>query len=138
MTAPRVLFLCIHNSARSQLAEAMLRAWGGDRFEAYSAGAEATQVRPEAIAVGREIGLDLTGQESKTVQRYAGETFDWVVTVCSDGRELCPYFPGARQRAHWELPDPSAVEGDESQRLTAYRAVRDRLAEHMREFVAGA
>ena len=138
MTPKTVLFLCVHNSARSQLAEAMLRAWGGGRFEAHSAGAEATRVRPEAVAVGREIELDLSGQESKTVERYAGQTFDWVISVCTEGRELCPYFPGAAHRTHWEVADPSAVTGGEELRLAAFRAARDLLADRVRKFVATA
>ncbi len=103
----RVLFLCTHNSARSQMAEGLLRALGGDRFEVASAGTEATAVRPEAFAVMREIGIDLSGQTSKTLERYLDKPFDLVITVCDAAAESCPVFLGARRRLHWSFPDPS-------------------------------
>src|SRR5947209_3914902 len=93
----RVLFLCTHNSARSQMAEGLLRNLGGARFEVHSAGTEATQVRPLAIQVMREVGIDLTGQESKTLDRYLSQPFDVVITVCDQANESCPVFPGARR-----------------------------------------
>lgn len=123
----RVLFLCTHNSARSQMAEGLLRALGGGRFEAFSAGTEATRVRPEAIEAMRELDVDISGQQSETLDRYLDQPFDFVVTVCDDANETCPFFPGARERLHWSLPDPSAVEGDGGERLEAFRSVRDRL-----------
>src|SRR3954452_1631762 len=98
MNEQRVLFLCTHNSARSQMAEGLLRHLGGDRFEAYSAGTEATQVRPLAIEAMRELGVDIAGQESKTLDRYLGEPFDAVITVCDQVAEACPVFPGAKRR----------------------------------------
>ena len=119
----RVLFLCTHNSARSQMAEGLLRHLAGDRFEAFSAGTEKTRVRPEAIEAMREVGSDISDQESKTLDRYLAERFDYVVTVCDAANEACPFFPGARERLHWSLPDPSAVFGDE--RLPAFREARD-------------
>ena len=91
----RVLFVCTHNSARSQMAEGMVRAWGGDRFEAFSAGTEASHVRPEAIAVMREIGIDISGHTSKTILPFLGEAFAWVITVCDAAKESCPVIPGA-------------------------------------------
>ena len=109
----RVLFLCTHNSARSQMAEGLLRYLAGDRFEVQSAGTEATHVRPLAIRAMDEIGVDISGQESKTLDHYLGEPFDYVITVCDDANEACPFFPGARSRLHWSLPDPSAAEGTE-------------------------
>jgi arsenate reductase len=121
----RVLFLCTHNSARSQMAEGLLGHLAGDRFEPFSAGTEATHVRPEAIEAMRELGVDISGQVSETLDRYLGEPFDYVVTVCDDANEACPVFPGARERLHWSLPDPSAVTGEE--RLWAFRGVRDRI-----------
>ncbi len=127
----RTLFLCTHNSARSQMAEGLLRHLSGDRFEAYSAGTEATKVRPEAISVMAELGIDISGQESKTLNRYLKETFDYVVTVCDEANEACPFFPGAKRRLHWSLPDPSAVDSTEEERLTAFRSVRDRLRDLM-------
>ena len=123
----KVLFLCTHNSARSQMAEGLLRHLAGDRVEAFSAGTEKTRVRPEAIAAMRELGVDISGQESETLDRYLGEAFDSVVTVCDDANEKCPVFPGAKRRLHWSLPDPSAVVGPAGERLRAFRDVRDRL-----------
>lgn len=123
----RVLFLCTHNSARSQMAEGLLGILAGDRFEAYSAGTEATRVRPEAVEAMRELGVDISGQESETLGRYLGEPFDYVVTVCDGANEACPVFPGARERLHWSLPDPSAVTGAGEERMEAFRSVRDRL-----------
>jgi arsenate reductase len=130
MTDPaprRVLFLCTHNSARSQMAEGLLRSLGGDRFEVFSAGTEATRVRSEAIAVMREIGIDISGQSSKSLQRFLDQPFDLVITVCDAAAESCPVFLGARQRLHWSFPDPSAVEGSEAHRLAAFRSVRDAI-----------
>jgi arsenate reductase (thioredoxin) len=127
----RVLFLCTHNTARSQMAEGMLRAWGGDRFEAHSAGTTATSVRPEAITVMAELGIDISGHESKAVTRYAGQDFDYAVTVCEDATEACPYFP-ARRGLHWSFEDPSAVEGTEEERLAMFRKVRDEIAARVR------
>lgn len=121
----RVLFLCTHNSARSQMAEGLLGHLAGDRFEPFSAGTEATHVRPEAIEVMREFGVDISGQRSETLDRYLGEPFDYVVTVCDDANEACPVFPGAKRRLHWSLPDPSAVTGEG--RMGTFRAVRDRV-----------
>ena len=120
-----MLFLCTHNSARSQMAEGLLGHLAGDRFEPFSAGTEATHVRPEAIEAMRELGVDISGQVSETLDRYLGEPFDYVVTVCDDANEACPVFPGAKKRLHWSLPDPSAVTG--KRRLEAFRDVRDRI-----------
>ena len=128
MTEPtRVLFLCTHNSARSQMAEGLLRAHGGDRFEVFSAGTEATRVRPEAIEVMREIGIDISGQSSKTLERYLDQPFDLVITVCVDAAESCPVFPGAKQRQHRSFSDPSRIDGSESERRAAFRSVRDAI-----------
>ena len=132
----RVIFVCTHNSARSQMAEGMLRAWGGDRFDVFSAGTEATRVRPEAIAVMTEIGIDISGHTSKTLEPFVGESFSWLVTVCDDAKEACPTLPGVRQQAHWSIEDPSAVEGDEETRLGAFRAARDDLGERIRMLLA--
>lgn len=127
MNKARVLFLCTHNSARSQMAEGMLSYLAGDRFEVQSAGTEATHVRPLAARAMEEIGVDISGQESKTLDRYLGEPFDYVVTVCDDANEACPAFPGAKERLHWSLPDPSAAWGTEEERLSVFRSVRDRI-----------
>ena len=122
-----MLFLCTHNSARSQMAEGLLGHLAGERFEPFSAGTEAMHVRPEAIEAMREIGVDISGQESETLDRYLGEPFDYVVTVCDDANEACPIFPGARERLHWSLPDPSSVTGEGEERMEAFRSVRDRI-----------
>jgi arsenate reductase len=127
LTKVRVLFLCTHNSARSQMAEGLLRYLAGDRFEVMSAGTEATSVRPEAIAAMAELGVDISGQESKTLDRYLGESFHCVVTVCDDAREACPIFPGAKNRLHWSFRDPSRATGSDEERVGVFRAVRDEI-----------
>jgi arsenate reductase (thioredoxin) len=129
----RVLFLCTHNSARSQMAEGLLRHVAGDRFEAVSAGTEATRVRPLAIRAMDEIGIDISAQESKTLDRYLEESFDYVITVCDDANEACPFFPGAQSRLHWSFEDPSRVEGPEEERLAIFRSVRDRIRERIED-----
>ena len=134
----RVIFVCTHNSARSQMAEGMLRSWGGDRFEAVSAGTEATRVRPEAIRVMDEIGIDISGHESKTLEPFLGEAFDWLITVCDQAKESCPTIPGVAQQAHWSIDDPSAVEGDEEARLQAFRVARDVLRGRIQIFLLAA
>jgi len=123
----RVLFLCMHNSARSQMAEGLLRHLAGDRFEAYSAGTEATRVRPLAIRAMAELGIDIAGQESTTLDRYVGEPFDAVITVCDQANESCPVFLGATERLHWSFPDPSRATGTEDEQLAVYRTVRDAI-----------
>jgi arsenate reductase len=109
------------------MAEGLLRSLAGDRFEALSAGTEATRVRPGAVSVMDELGIDISGQESKTLDRYLGETFDYVITVCDDANEACPFFPGAKKRLHWSFEDPSKAEGSEEERLAVFRSVRDRI-----------
>ena len=125
---PRVLFLCTHNSARSQMAEGLLRSMAGDRFEALSAGTEATSVRPEAIAVMRELGIDISRQTSKSLEPFLGERVDLLVTVCDQAREACPTLPGVAEQRHWSIEDPAAVGGSDEERLSAFRAARDELA----------
>ena len=129
----RALFVCTHNSARSQMAEGLLRGLAGDQFEALSAGTEATRVRPGAVSVMDELGIDISGQESKTLDRYLGETFDYVITVCDDANEACPFFPGAKKRLHWSFEDPSKAEGSEEERLAVFRSVRDRIRRRIEE-----
>ena len=129
----RVLFLCTHNSARSQMAEGLLRAWAGDRFEALSAGVEATEVRPLAIRAMAEIGIDIAAQQSKRLDTYLGERFDIAITVCDEAREACPYFPGASRQLHWSFDDPSAATGAEDERLAVFRRVRDEIGARIRE-----
>jgi arsenate reductase (thioredoxin) len=131
MSAQRVLFLCTHNSARSQMAEGLLRQLGGASFEAFSAGTEATHVRPLAIKAMAELDIDISGQESKTLDRYLGEPFDALVTVCDQAAEACPVFQGAKRWLHWSFPDPSKATGSEEQQLAVYRTVRDDIARHI-------
>ena len=133
MSKTRVLFLCTHNSARSQIAEGLLRHLAGDRFEAHSAGTEATHVRPLAVRAMDEIGADISRQESKTLERYLQEPFDYVVTVCDAANEACPVFHGAKERLHWSFPDPSQVTGTEEERLAVFRAVRDEIRARIEE-----
>ena len=133
MDKQRVLFLCTHNSARSQMAEGLLRRLAGERFEACSAGTEATHVRPLAIRAMRELDIDISTQESKTLDRYLGEAFDAVITVCDQTAEACPVFPGAKRRLHWSFPDPSKARGSEDQQLAVYRQVRDDIRAHIEQ-----
>lgn len=134
----RVIFVCTHNSARSQMAEGMLRAWGGDRFEVSSAGTEATTVRPEAIRVMDEIGIDISGHASKSLEPVLGEQFNWLITVCDQAKEACPTIPGVGQQAHWSIDDPSAAGGDEEARLEAFRIARDELRDRVHMFILAA
>lgn len=135
MRRQRVLFLCTHNSARSQMAEGLLGALAGDRFEVDIAGTVATAVRPEAIEVMAQLGIDIGRHESKALDRYLNQEFDWVITVCDAAAEACPAFPGKTHRRHWSLPDPGRVTGDNEQRLQAFRAARDRLHHLIADFV---
>jgi arsenate reductase len=134
---PRVLILCTGNSARSQMAEGLLRHEGGDRFEVFSAGTKPSHVRPEAIAVMAEIGLDISGHRSKSVDEFVGQNLDFVITVCDNAKETCPVFPGAVKRLHWPFEDPAAVEGSEEVRKAAFRRIRDRIHGRIMVFLDG-
>ena len=136
MTKRRVLFVCIHNSARSQMAEGMLRAWAGDRFEVASGGTEARGVRPEAIAVMDELGIDISGHASKTIEQFMGQAWDFLIPVCEEACEACPYVPGARTVLRWSFDDPAAATGSEEVRLAEFRRVRDELATQVHAFIA--
>ncbi len=128
----RILILCTGNSARSQMAEGLLRHDAGDRFDVESAGTKPSLVRPEAIAVMQEIGIDISGHRSKSVQEFEGQNFDTVLTVCDSARETCPVFFGSANRLHHSFDDPAAVEGSEEDRLAAFRRVRDELRNYLR------
>lgn len=132
----RVLILCTANSARSQMAEGLLRADYGGKFEVESAGTRATQVRPEAIAVMKEIGIDISGHRSKVVDEFREQTFDHVLTVCDSANESCPIYPGHANRVHHSFEDPAAVQGSEDERLASFRKVRDEIREYLREFAS--
>lgn len=129
-----VLILCTGNSARSQMAEGLLRHDAGDRFEVFSAGVKPSSVRPEAIAVMRELGIDLAGHRSKHVDEFAGQKFDYVLTVCDNARESCPIFPGATVMIHRNFTDPAAASGPEAERLALFRRVRDQIRQYLRTF----
>jgi len=123
----RVLILCTGNSARSQMAECLFRDEAGDAFEVFSAGTKPSSVRPEAIAVMNEIGIDISGHRSKSVDEFAGNQIDYVITVCDNARESCPIFPGETKRLHWSFQDPAAVQGSEEERKSAFRRIRDQI-----------
>ena len=132
--AKKILVLCTGNSARSQMGEGLFRAEGGADFEVFSAGTKPTSVRPEAIAVMEEIGIDIAGQRSKSVDEFAGQPMDYVVTVCDNARDNCPVFPAGAERIHWSFEDPAAVHGDEQERLAAFRRIRDQIHERVKAF----
>ncbi len=133
-TKKRILVLCTGNSARSQMGEGLFRHEGGDGWEIFSAGTKPSAVRPEAIAVMREIGIDISGHRSKSVDEFTGKPFDYVVTVCDNARDNCPVFPGAKQRIHWSLEDPAAVEGSAEIRLASFRRIRDQIHDRVKTF----
>jgi arsenate reductase len=129
-----VLILCTGNSARSQMAEGLLRHDAGDRFDVESAGITPSIVRPEAISVMKELGIDISGQRSKHLDEFAGRQFDYVITVCDNARESCPVFFGAAKRLHHNFDDPSALNGSEEARMVLFRRVRDELRDYLQEF----
>ena len=132
---PRVLILCTGNSARSQMAEGLLRHESGGRWEVYSAGTHPTTVRPEAVTVMNELGIDISRQWSKSVDEFAGREFDFVITVCDHANAVCPVFPGNTRRLHWPFEDPAAVTGTEEAKLEAFRLARDQIRARVLEFV---
>jgi arsenate reductase len=131
----RVLFVCTGNSARSVLAEALLRRHGGDAFEVHSAGTEPTVVNPLTLRVLAEAGIDASWARSKSVTEFLGQSFDYVITVCDRARQTCPVFPGSGETFHWGYEDPSAVEGTEAERLAAFRRVFIGLGERIATFI---
>ena len=130
----RVLILCTGNSARSQMAEGLLRHDGGPEYEVFSAGTQPSYVRPEALQVMREAGIDISGHRSKSVEEFANQHFDYVITVCDNAKESCPIFPATTKRIHWSLEDPAAVKGSEEQRLDEFRRIRDQIRTHLSQF----
>jgi arsenate reductase len=131
----RVLFVCTHNSARSQMAEVLLRRRGGDAFKVHSAGTEVSRVHPLTLRVLAEAGFDTSGLRSKSVTEFLGQRFDYVITVCDRARESCPVFPGGSETLHWGYEDPSAAEGTEEERAAAFRHVLAQLSERIGLFV---
>jgi len=135
----RVLFLCVHNSARSQLAEAWLRELGEGRYEVESAGLEPGRLNPHVVRALQEVGIDICGKIPQSVfdLHQAGRRYDWVVTVCSpEAAERCPIFPGGGHRLHWPLPDPASFTGSEEEVMARVRELREAVREKVREFVA--
>src|SRR2546423_295631 len=131
----RVLILCTGNSARSQMAEGLLKREGGDRFEVFSAGTEPSRVNPLAIEAMTEVGIDISGQRSKSVDEFSGQEFDYVITVCDRANRNCPVFPGRTERIHWSFDDPAAAVGERDERLSVFRRVRDEIKSRLRDFV---
>ena len=129
----RILFLCTGNSARSQMAEALLPLIASDHFEVASAGTHPVGVNPITVAVMKELGVDVTGQRSKSVQEFTGEQFDYIITVCDRARETCPIFPSAFRVLHWSFDDPAAAPSAE--RLDVFRRVRDEIADRLCQFL---
>lgn len=132
----RVLILCTGNSARSQMAEGLLRHMAGDRLEVHSAGTRPGSVRPEAIAVLAELGIDIRGHWSKHVDDFAGQHFDYVITVCDHAQESCPVFAAGTRRIHWSFEDPAGATGSEPHRLAEFRRIRDQISRRLTEFVS--
>lgn len=133
----RVLFLCTHNSCRSQMAEGLINHFLGDRYQAFSAGTEATRVNPRAITVLQELGIDISGQHSKTLDAFAAERFDYVITLCGDAHERCPLFFGGVERLHIGFHDPTGAKGSEEEILAEFRRVRDEIKTTLVEYLGG-
>ena len=129
----KVLFICTHNSARSQMAEGLLNALGGDRYEALSAGTETSEVRPEAVEVMREIGVDISDHHSKGLEPFLDKELDVVVTVCDRARESCPYFPGGKEVLHKGFEDPSGGQGTQEEKMQIFRRIRDEIWDWIQE-----
>lgn len=136
MNKQRVLILCTGNSARSQMAEGLLRWIAGDRFDVFSAGTKPGFVRPEAITAMQDLGIDISTHRSKHVDEFRDAPFDYVITVCDNAKETCPVFPATTARIHWSFTDPAAVEGDEPTRLNAFRQIRDEIAVRFKGWLA--
>jgi arsenate reductase (thioredoxin) len=133
----RVLILCTGNSARSQMAEGLLREMGGDKFEVESAGVNPSKVRPEAVEVMREIGIDISGHRSKSADEFVGQDFEYIITVCDNARETCPVFPGHAERIHHSFEDPPAPSAaDPETTMTIFRRVRDEIRLWVGEFIS--
>lgn len=132
----RVLFLCTGNACRSQMAEALLRELGGEDFEVASAGTDPQPIHPLTRTVMRELGMDLAGQSPKSLERYLGEAFDFVITVCDKTRDRCPNFPGDNERIHWSFADPAQVGGAPAEQLQAFRQVRNEIRDRLRPWIA--
>jgi len=131
----RILILCTGNSARSQMAEGLMREALPGKAEVFSAGTKPSLVRPEAIAVMSELGIDLSGHRSKSVDEFAGQEFDYVITVCDNANEVCPVFPGKTKRLHWPFEDPANATGSEPERQAAFCKIRDQIRARIQAWV---
>lgn len=137
MEKPRVLFLCTGNSARSQMAEAFLRKYGGDQFEVHSAGLDPTVINPFTVKVLEEIGIDTSDQYAKSLDTYLGKVhFSYLITVCSKAEERCPIFPGMGTRIHWPFEDPAAFEGSDEEKMEKFREIRNQIEEKIKSWIA--
>jgi arsenate reductase len=129
----KILFICTHNSARSQIAEGLVKSLCGELFDAYSAGTDPTEVNPYAVKVMEEIGIDISKQYSKKVDKFTGTKFDYVVTVCSGADKICPFFPGEKEYIHKSFEDPSSFKGAEDEIIEKFRNVRDEIKYWIKE-----
>jgi len=137
MEKPRVLFLCTGNSARSQMAEAFLRKYGGDQFEVHSAGLDPTVINPFTVKVLEEIGIDTSSQYAKSLNTYLGKVhFSYLITVCSNAEERCPIFPGMGTRIHWPFEDPAAFQGTDEEKTEKFREIRNQIEEKIKGWIA--
>jgi len=135
MEKKRVLFLCTGNSCRSQMAEGFLRHLGGDRFDAYSAGTNPTQVNPLSIEAMKELDIDISAQKSKPASEFIGQKFDYLITVCDNAKQTCPAFAGGYTKFHWNLKDPAEAEGREEEKMAIFRELRDKIRVKIEEFI---
>jgi len=137
MEKPRILFLCTGNSARSQMSEAFLRKYGGDKFEVHSAGLDPTVINPFTVKVLEEIGIDTSGQFAKSLDSYLGKVhFSYLITVCSKAEERCPIFPGMGTRIHWPFEDPAAFIGSDEEKMEKFREIRDQIEKKIKSWIA--
>jgi len=137
MEKPRILFLCTGNSARSQMSEAFLRKYGGDKFEVHSAGLDPTVINPFTVKVLEEIGIDTSGQFAKSLDSYLGKVhFSYLITVCSKAEERCPIFPGMGTRIHWPFEDPAAFDGSDEEKMEKFREIRDQIENKIKSWIA--
>ncbi|MEQ8302770.1 MAG: arsenate reductase ArsC [Cyclobacteriaceae bacterium] len=132
----RILVLCTGNSCRSQMAHGYLKKIGGDKVEVKSAGIEAHGLNPRAVEVMREVGIDISGHTSNTIEEYSNETFDYVLTVCDNAKERCPFFPAKSKLVHHNFPDPAAAKGTENEILMAFRSTRDQIEAYCQNFIS--
>ena len=135
MSKEKVLFLCTGNSCRSQIAEGLLRHFGGDKFEVFSAGVDPKGVNPLSIKVMGEVDIDISNHKSKSVDEFLSGEFDYVITVCDNAKKVCPVFPGKFEKLHWDLVDPAEAKGTEEEKLKVFRKIRDQMKEYVNDFV---